>query len=69
MDRWKDFKVWSGTSPFRDDILSDRVALVTGGLPAPRTPGRPAPASMMVPLLQLTDACLPPQAAGAASAT
>ena len=44
MDRWKDFKVWSGTSPFRDDILSDRVALVTGGLP--RHPWLPAPASM-----------------------
>ena len=43
MDRWKDFKVWSGTSPFRDDILSDRVALVTGGLPAPRTPPLPLP--------------------------
>ena len=58
MDRWKDFKVWSGTSPFRDDILSDRVALVTGGrsLEGPHL------------TLQLTDACLP-QAAGAASAT
>ena len=31
MNRWEDFRVWSSTSPFREDILDDRVALVTGG--------------------------------------
>jgi|EP01046_Picozoa_sp_COSAG06_P040211 peroxisomal 2,4-dienoyl-CoA reductase len=31
MNRWEDFRVWSSTSPFRADILDDRVALVTGG--------------------------------------
>ena len=31
MDRWERFRVWSSTSPFRSDILDDRVAMVTGG--------------------------------------